>query len=568
MKTMLMAAGTLAISLAAAWPTAGAAGDLALLNGRIYTADPDVGVVKALLIIDGRVALSGDSAAVLAETPAGARVINLDGGFAMPGFNDAHLHLGNAVLQSMNLDLTGVGSLQALQEKLADHAEGRSPGEWIYGRGWDESLWLAAEIPTAADLDAATDRHPVYLERADGHSAVVNSLALEAADIDARTPDPDGGVIVRDDDGVATGWLKEHAQLLVERLIPPPSPAQIRLGLERAFADALAHGVTSVQDDSLRLGAHGRATVDVLAEMAAAGELPLRISTWLPFEAPIPELVALRERLGSDDPWFRAGLLKTNIDGSGGSLSAAMLADYETAPGNRGLLLMDEETLTRMVIERDAAGFQLGIHSIGDRANRVILDAYAAAIEENGERDSRHRVEHAQFVADEDVPRFARLGVIASMQPCHLLTDMRWAPAILGPEREREGYRWRSLLEAGARLAFGTDYPVEPIDPFRGLYASVTREFPTGGPEGGWIPEEKIDVLAAIDAYTRDAAYAEFEDHRKGTLATGMLGDVVVLSRDPREAAPRALLETRVRYTIVDGRVLYERPSAIARRGS
>jgi len=463
------------------------------------------------------------------------------------------------VLQTINLDLTNVGSLAELKTRLGQHASTRVSGQWIYGRGWDESLWLVSEVPTKDDLDTIAGDHPVYLERADGHSAIVNSLALEQAGIDAATPDPDGGLIVRDADGLATGWLKENAQLMVERLIPPPSPAQVREGLKSVFANSLANGVTSFQDDSLRMGAYGRVVVDELKALAAAGELPIRISTWLPFESPLGELEAMRADLGSEDPWLRAGLLKTNIDGSGGSLSAAMLEDYENAPGNRGLLLMDPETLTRLVIERDAAGFQLGIHTIGDRANRVILDAYAAALEANGERDARHRVEHAQFVTDEDVARFAELNVIASMQPCHLLTDMRWAPAILGPDREREGYRWRSLLDAGARLAFGTDYPVEPIDPFRGLYASVTREFAAGGPEGGWIPAEKITIEEAITAYTRDAAYAEFEDRRKGTLAPGMFGDVVVLDRDLTAAAPAELLKAKVLFTIVDGRVLYER---------
>jgi hypothetical protein len=535
-------------------------GDLALVNGRIYTADSELGVVEALVIADGKVVLAGSSAEARDRIGDGVRVIDLGGRFAMPGFNDAHAHLGHAALQAVTLDLNDAGSLAELQERLADYAADVPAGEWIYGRGWDESLWLVSKVPTAEDLDEITDQHPVLLERADGHSAVANNLALDRAGIDASTPDPDGGVIVRDADGVATGWLKSAAQLMAEELIPAPSADRLRSGLDIVFEDALANGVTSVQDDSLRVGAHGRTTVAMLEEMVAAGELPVRVSTWLPFEAPVAELQALRSRLGVDDPWLRAGLLKTNIDGSGGSLSAAMLADYETAPGNRGLLLMPADELNRLVIERDAAGFQIGIHTIGDRANRLILDAYAAAREANGERDARHRVEHAQFITDEDVPRFAELDVVASMQPCHLLTDMRWAPAILGPEREAEGYRWRSLLDAGARLAFGTDFPVEPIDPFRGLYASLTREFEVGGPEGGWVPTEKITIDQAIVAYTRDAAYAEFEDHRKGTLAPGMLADIAVLSADLRRLPPGELLNVKVDYTIVDGHVRFERP--------
>ena len=559
MRTIIIAACALAGLLASVATAAPAGGDLVLLNGRIYTADPELGVVEALAIADGKVIAAGLSADVRDRAGDGARVLDLGGRFAMPGFNDAHAHLGHAALQAVTLNLNGTGSLAELQERLAAYVADVPAGEWVYGRGWDESLWLAAAVPTVDDLDAITDQHPVLLERADGHSAVANSLALDRAGIDAATPDPDGGVIVRDGDGIATGWLKETAQIQVEQLIPAPSADRLRVGLDKVFDDALANGVTSIQDDSLRIGAHGRTAVAVLESMVDAGELPVRVSTWLPFDAPVPELQALRDRLGVDNPWLRAGLLKTNIDGSGGSLSAAMLEDYETAPGNRGLLLLEADELNRLVVERDAAGFQIGIHTIGDRANRLILDAYAAAREANGERDARHRVEHAQFITDEDVPRFAELGVIASMQPCHLLTDMRWAPAILGPEREAEGYRWRSLLDAGARLAFGTDFPVEPIDPFRGLYASLSREFEVGGPEGGWVPEEKIDIDQAIVAYTRDAAYAEFEDHRKGTLAPGMLADLIVLSDDLRSLPPAELLDVNVEYTVVDGHVRYER---------
>ena len=560
MRTIIITACALAGLAAGKASAAPAGGDLVLLNGRIYTADPELGVVEALAIADGKVVAAGSSADVRDRAGDGARVLDLGGRFAMPGFNDAHAHLGHAALQAVTLNLNGVGSLTELQERLAEYVADVPAGEWVYGRGWDESLWLVAEVPTVEDLDKISDQHPVLLERADGHSAVANSLALDRAGIDSSTPDPDGGVIVRDGDGIATGWLKETAQVQVERLIPAPSADRLRSGLDGVFDDALAHGVTSIQDDSLRVGDHGRTTVAVLESMVDAGELPVRVSTWLPFEAAVSELQALRDRLGVDSPWLRAGLLKTNIDGSGGSLSAAMLEDYETAPGNRGLLLMEADELNRLVVERDAAGFQIGIHTIGDRANRLILDAYAAAQEANGERDARHRVEHAQFITDEDVPRFAELGVVASMQPCHLLTDMRWAPAILGPEREAEGYRWRSLLDAGARLAFGTDFPVEPIDPFRGLYASLTREFEVGGPDGGWVPTEKIDIDQAIVAYTRDAAYAEFEEHRKGTLAPGMLADIVVLSEDLRSLPPAELLEVKVEYTVVDGHVRYERP--------
>ncbi|MGI9265324.1 MAG: amidohydrolase, partial [Gammaproteobacteria bacterium] len=456
-------------------------------------------------------------------------------------------------------DLSGVRSLEDLKIRVAMQAQKSEPGGWIYGRGWDESLWSDGRVPTRDDLDEVATGYAVYLERADGHSAVVNSLSLERAGIGSETPDPDGGVIMRDGTGRATGWLKEKAANRVESLIPDPTPRQWRESLIIVMRDALKNGVTSIQDDSLRMGSKGETVIEALESIYAQEGLPLRITTWLPFEDSLVALQEWRERLGTSDPWLKAGLLKTNIDGSGGSLSAAMLHPYSTDPGNRGLLLINPGRLNQMVIERDAAGFQIGIHTIGDRANRLILDAYEAAINANGRRDARHRVEHAQFLHDDDVGRFEPLGVIASMQACHLLTDMRWAPDILGAEREHEGYRWNSLLDSGARIAFGTDFPVEPIDPMRGLYAAVAREAEGGGPPGGWIPGERISIEQAIQAYTANSAYAEFEEHRKGKLIPGQLADLVVLSSDITSIEASQILATEVLTTIVGGEVRYER---------
>ena len=533
--------------------------DLVLINGHIYTADDSVGMVDGLAVRDGRIMLAGTSEQALGLSGDRTRVLDLDGRFAMPGFNDAHGHLASAALQSLNLNLSDIGSMEDLKSAVAAQAENREPGSWIYGRGWDESLWQNRRMPTRDDLDEVSTRHPIFIERADGHSAVVNSHALEQAGIEAGTSDPEGGIIVRDEAGRATGWLKEKAANGVEALIPDPTPEQWKEGLIAALGDALENGVTSIQDDSLRMGSRGEAVVEILEAMKSNDELPLRITTWLAFESAVPVLEEWRDRLGTSDPWLKAGLLKTNIDGSGGSLSAAMLEPYTTDPENRGLLLMEPERLNQMVIERDAAGFQIGIHTIGDRANRLILDAFEMALETNGRRDSRHRVEHAQFLHDDDIGRFAPLGVIASMQACHLLSDMRWAPQILGADREHEGYRWNSLLRSGARIAFGTDFPVEPINPMRGLYASVTREAEEGGPPGGWIPSEAITIEQAIHAYTVDSAYAEFEENRKGRLVAGQLADIVVLSRDITAIDAPQILDTEVLTTIIDGVVRYER---------
>ncbi len=547
----------LALTLASVTVVADA--DLILRNGRIYTVDSDSGIVEALAVADGKVLAVGTNSEIDRLRDRDTTVIDLVGRFAMPGFNDAHVHLGNAALRTLNVDLSGTTSLEDLKDRLRTALPGRSKGDWVYGRGWDESKWADARIPHRADLDSVTTEHALFLERADGHSSVLNSLALERAGIGPYTPDPAGGVIERDAEGQPTGWLKEKAADKVFAMIPEPTPDQWRDGFLRAMRHALENGVTSVQDDTLRSPGQGETAVTALKQLREKQALPLRITVWLPFEAPLAELEQWRESLGTTDRWLKAGLLKTNIDGSGGSLSAAMLEPYASAPDNKGLLLLDADTLTQMVIERDAAGFQIGIHAIGDRANRVVLDAFAAAIDRNGRRDSRHRVEHAQFVSAADLDRFGSLGVIASVQPSHLLTDLRWAPTLLGRERETDAYRWKSFIDSGAHVCFGTDYPVEPIDPMRGLYAAVTREFDTGGPRGGWHPEESLDVATAIAAYTLQPAFAEFEETRKGSLSVGKLADIVVLSSDPIAVMPRALLDTRVDITIVEGHVVYRR---------
>lgn len=545
------------VPLAAGAVLAAEPADLALTGGRVYTLDVDLEVVEALAVKDGLIVAAGSDDEIAGHVGPATRVLALDGAFVMPGFNDAHLHLGNAALVKLSVDLSGAASLAELQARVGAALADRPPGQWLYGRGWDESLWPTGTVPTRLDLDAISSEHPMLLERADGHSAVVNSLALERAEIGVDTPDPDGGVIVRDAAGLPTGWLKEKAADRVLALIPEPDARAWEAGLRLAMEEALAHGVTSIQDDSLRAPGQGPAVLDVIQGMHAAGELPLRITEWLPFEAPVPALVAWRDRLGTRDPWLKAGLLKTNIDGSGGSLSAAMLAPYTDDPDNRGLLLIEPDALVRMVAERDAAGFQIGIHAIGDRANRVVLDAYAAAARANGRRDARHRIEHAQFVTQPDVRRFSALGIIPSVQPGHLLTDLRWAPRVLGPARERDAYRWYSFLAAGSRLAFGTDYPVEPIDPMRVLYAAVARRFEDGQPEGGWHMEEAVSIHAALHAYTMGAAYAEFEETRKGSLTPGKLADFVVLSADPTAVAPPRLLDIRVLRTFVGGEERY-----------
>ncbi len=530
--------------------------DLILVNGDIYTVDTQLGRVQALAIADGKILAAGTDEEVRKWAGPETKVMDLEGRFVMPGFNDGHVHFGSGGLAHLRVNVEGTRSLKEFQDRICARLGEFKPGEWVTGRGWDHSLWPENRVPSKADLDAVSAEHPMLFGRVDGHSAVANSLALKLAGITGDTPNPEGGEIVRDADGEATGWLKETAIGLVGRHVPDPSPEQRKRGLQLALADAARNGITSIQDNS--------DWEDFLAlrELKGEGKLTLRVTEWLPFSAPLVQLEAMRKEGGSTDPWLKTGALKGVADGSGGSLSAAMLEDFANTPGNTGILRFDPEGLKKMVAEREAAGFQINIHAIGDRANRVALDAFEAARKINpprAGRNTRHRIEHSQFVHADDFARFRELGVIASMQPCHLLNDLRWAPTILGPERFNEGYAWQTFLKNKVVLAFGTDYAVEPLNPMRNLYASIAREFESGGPAGGWVPEEKISIADAIRAYTWGSAYAEFEEHRKGTLSPGKFADLVVLSQDVTGAPAVEVLRTEVLLTMVGGRVVYEK---------
>ena len=537
--------------------------DVVLTNGHIYTVDPALGRVEAIAITQGKIVAVGTAMEIEHWVGSNTKVIDLEDKFVMPGFNDAHVHLASAGLGLLNVNVEATRSLAEFQERIRARLGEFEPGEWVTGRGWDQSLWKENRMPTRADLDAISTEHPMLFERVDGHSSVANSRALELAGITRDTPDPEGGAIVRDDAGELTGWLKENAVDLVARLIPPPTREKRKQALELVLAEAARLGVTSLQDDSIRgdIGPGGAGWENFLAlrELKEEGKLPVRVTEWLPFDASLEHLEEMRQEGGTTDPWLKTGALKGITDGSGGSLSAAMLEPFANAPDNRGILLYDPEQLKKMVVDRDAAGFQMALHAIGDHANRVVLDAFELAEKTNNRSNARHRIEHAQFVHRDDVPRFKELGVIASMQPSHVLNDMRWAPTILGPEREYEGYAWNSLRKAGAVLAFGTDYAVEPLNPMRGLYASMTREFEEGGPEGGWLPGEKLGIAEAIRAYTWGSAYAEFEDHRKGTLAPGKFADLIVLSQDITRLPAAEVLRTEVLLTMVGGEIVFEK---------
>jgi len=531
--------------------------EILFINGNIYTnlhTGPKEGRPQAIAVRDGRIFALGSNAEILALRHRQTEVVDLGGHFVMPGFNDAHLHLAAGGLQLLEVDLLGVKSLQEMQQRIAEHAKTMPAGAWMLGGGWDHTLWPGEKLPTRQDIDAVTGDHPAIFERVDGHIAVANTAALKAAGILNKTPNPQGGEIDRDANGDATGILRETAKALVMSKAPRPSLAERRRGIELALANAARWGVTSIQDYS------EWEDFLVYEELERQGKLTARISEWLTFKEPLPLLDQHRAHHPAADPMLHTAMLKGFMDGSLGSRTAALKAPYSDDPGNRGLPQYDQATLNQMAVERSAAGFQLGFHAIGDAAVQMALDAFAEAErdarENNRERDFRFRIEHDQVVDPNQFDQFRKLGVIASVQPCHLLTDMNWAMERIGPERAKTSYPWNSFLQHGVRLAFGTDYPVEPITPFRGLYAAVTRKNEAGTKE--YFPEEKVTIEQAIAAYTTGSAYAQFAEHDKGTLSPGMLADFVVLDRDLTQIAPAEILKTQVLRTVVGGKTVYE----------
>ncbi|HEY7825951.1 MAG TPA: amidohydrolase [Candidatus Acidoferrales bacterium] len=547
--------------------------DLVLENGIVYS-----GIAKTPRA--NGVAIRGEYIVAVTNTPQDlkpwigprTRVIDLKNQFAMPGWNDAHVHMAEAGYAGLEIRLDGVHSLAEFQQRIRDRLPQYKPGEWILGHGWDHTLWPGRKFPTRQDLDAVSTNHPMFMERVDGHVAVVNSLALRIAGITSKTPDPSAGRIERDSQtGEPTGMLEEDAGMdLVYSHVPAYSMEQRRKALQMSLDDAAQYGVTSVQDNSVQSAANhdnfGWDNFLVLRQLRREGKLKVRVTEWLPFDAPLAQVEEMRREGGASsaadpgDAWLKTGALKAFLDGSLGSRTAAMLAPYSDDPATSGILRVDPAKLTPMAIERDRAGFQIAFHAIGDRANRVALDTYAAVLAANGPRDRRDRIEHAQVVAPDDFPRFAQLRVIASMQPSHLLDDARWASDRLGPERSKGAYAWRTLQNEGVALAFGTDYPVEPINPLRGLYACVTRKLPDGsGPRNGWQPQEHLRAFDCIHDYTVGSAYAQFEEKRKGLLAPGMLADIVVYPRDINEVPARILFDLPVEMTITGGRIVYQK---------
>jgi predicted amidohydrolase YtcJ len=530
--------------------------DLIFYNGVIYTgagfAEDKPETVEAMAIRGGKILAVGSNQAImrLAGPYTRKRDLNTRSGvFVFPGFNDAHTHLGEAGHKKLNVDLTGVQSLAEMLAKVNSFGEHAPAGSWLTGGNWDQTLWTQKILPTRQELDKVTGDHPAYLDRIDGHIGIANSAALAAAGITGKTPPPQGGAIDLDASGEPTGILRESAQEMVYKVIPPPSHEERRKGDELAIGDALAHGVTSVQDFS------NWQDFLVFEELEKENKLHLRISEWLPFVASPSDLIGMRDHHDPNDPMLHTGMLKGFLDGSLGSRTAALKAPYTDDPGNTGLPQYTQDQLNRMATERVALGFQLGFHAIGDKANAMALDAFEITRRTRYPMleglPPRNRIEHAQVVDPADIPRFAHLGIIASMQPSHLLTDMNWAEDRLGPQRAAYSYAWKAFLDAGVPLAFGTDYPVEPITPFRGLYAAVTRKNEAGTKE--YFLGNKITRGQALFAYTQGSAYAEFSEKHKGKLLPGYDADFILVDCDLYTVDAPALLRTVVLETFVSG---------------
>jgi predicted amidohydrolase YtcJ len=539
--------------------------DLIFTHGNVYTGVPVMSAFKAIkragaIAVRGdRIQAVGENTEILKLRGPDTQVIDLGGHFVMPGINDAHAHLEDGGFDRMNIDLTGVKSLDEFRERIRAKLETAAPGDWILGGGWDENLWPVKALPSRWDIDEITTSHPVFLQRVDGHIGVANSRALQLASITIASRDPKGGKIDRDSNGQPTGILRETARQALTEAIPPPTHDKRRQAMELALEEAAQFGITSVQDNSTW------EDFQILEEIEKDGKLTARISEWLPFDQPLDHLDAMRKEHPASDNMLHTGMLKAFLDGSLGSHTAALIDPYADDPKNSGLPRYDAPKLNDMAKERMLAGYQLGFHAIGDAAAQMALNAFAegekAAKDKkikaaNGGDDYRLRIEHAQVVTPLQIVKFRDLKVIASMQPAHVITDMPWAEARLGPKRAEHSYAWAEFLKRGVTLAFGSDHPFGPVSPFLGLYAATTRTSEDGKHE--YYPDQKISMDQAIAAYTTGSAFAEFAEKDKGVIAPGMLADFIVLDRDVTAIVPQKLLQTKVLRTVVGGKTVYE----------
>ena len=546
----------LAAVLAVAAPPVGAQpapADLIVTNARIYTADDARPRVEALAVRGGRIAFIGSAREAQALRGPATRVLDAGGETVIPGMVDAHAHFAGLAETLRSVDLTGTRSQAEAVARVVARAASLPPGTWIQGRGWDQNAWGDTRFPTHDPLSAAVPGHPVYLTRVDGHAAWVNAAAMQRAGLTRAARDPDGGRILRDAAGAPTGVLIDRAQGLVTRVIPEPTRAETRQGLTDAMAVMHRWGLTGMHD----AGA-SRALIELYDEMAAAGALPLRLYVMIGDDsAALAHYFAKGPVAGAHDGhlWVRA--VKLYADGAMGSRGAALLEPYSDDPNNMGLLLSAPAHIRDVAARGLAAGFQVNTHAIGDRGNRVVLDAYEQALAARPTANHRFRVEHAQVLHSDDLPRFAQLGVIPSMQASHQTSDMYWVGKRLGPTRTLGAYAWRSLLESGVVIPNGSDFPVEAVNPLLSFHAAIARQDARDWPAGGWLPEQRMTREEALKSMTLWPAYAGFQEGELGSLSVGKRADFVVLSQDIMRVPAELVLATRVRSTWIGGREVY-----------
>lgn len=522
---------------------------LAIVNARVWTGDSTRPWADAVAISGDTILAVGSSAEI--RKLGAERVIDARGGMVAPGFIDSHVHFVTGGFRLSSVQLRDARTPEAFTRRIREFAATVPAGTWITGGDWDHEQWGGA-LPERSWIDSVTPEHPVWVNRLDGHMALANSLALRLAGVNRATREVAGGAIVRAGGGEPTGILKDNAQSLVARVVPDPPAALEDRALDTAMTYVASNGVTSVHN----MGSWS--DVAIFERARAAGRLRTRIYAAVPLSTweRLRDTVQAR---GRGDEWLRIGGLKGFVDGSLGSHTAAMLEPFTDAPNDRGLFVNTPEDLYRWTSGADQAGLHVMIHAIGDRAIRALLDTYQRVATGNGPRDRRFRIEHAQHIAPADIPRFAAQGVIASMQPYHAIDDGRWADKVIGPERAKGTYAFRSLLDSGATLAFGSDWFVAPPTPLEGIYAAVTRRTLDDRHPRGWVPEQKITVEEALRAYTSGAALASFEEDRKGRLSRGMLADLVLIDRDLTAIAPEAIRDARIIMTVVGGRTVFER---------
>ena len=535
------------------------AAELIIHNALIWTVNAKQPEAEALAVLNGRFVAVGTEAEVMRWQGPHTRIVDAKGNRLLPGFNDAHVHFSDGGASLSSVQLVNVTSLKDFVQRIADYAAHAPKGEWIRNGEWDETKWSPSRLPTRQDIDAVTPDNPVAIDRYDGHMLLVNSKALALAGITAKTPDPPGGLIVRDASGEPTGALKDAATELLQKAEPPLNFAQRRRAIDAALRESAMRGVTSVQDMSLNYG-----DLAVYSQLQAEDKLTVRV-----YGAPLIAGVEDQAKLGLGhafgSPSLRIGALKMFADGSLGSRTAYFTQPYTDEPGNRGLLFSDMLPLIKAgerLMRADAANLQVCTHAIGDAAIKTALDLYQAVDKSDGRKDRRWRIEHAQHMAAADFDRFAQLQVIASVQPYQAIDDGRWAEARIGHDRASRTYSFRSFLQHGVRLAFGTDWPVAPLDPILTLYAAVTRATLDDKYPDGWFPEQKLSIQEAIAAYTIGSAYAEFQERVKGSIEPGKLADMVLLSQDVLKIAPAAIRDTHVLNTFLGGVEIYNAAAA------